>query len=187
MPTHKRTPSASAIEALTHGAPEILGRIPMGSNYTFLVELTHEDETSQAIYKPLQGEQPLWDFPDGIYKREIAAYELSVALGWPNIPETIERADGLEFGVGSFQRFVPSTSPSTICRWPENLSSTLSSKTIATFDVLANNADRKSSHCLLSDEGAVYAIDNALTFNAEPKLRTVIWEFAEQIVAPRPS
>ena len=84
---------------------EILGRMPYSSNATFLVDIRHDDLEAQAIYKPLRGESPLWDFPDGLYKREIAAFRASEALGWGVVPPTIQR--DLVHGVGSLQLFMP--------------------------------------------------------------------------------
>ena len=181
MSTDKRQPSTTAIDALSSGTLTIVGRIESGSNFTFLVDVDHEGQKSQAIYKPYEGEQPLWDFPDGIYKREVAAYQLSAALGWPNIPETIVREEA-PYGVGSLQRFVPSDFSQHYFTLVEQERYHSVFKTIATFDFVANNADRKAGHCILSDAGDIYAIDNALCFNAEPKLRTVIWEFGGEAV-----
>lgn len=181
MSSHKRTPSAAAVEALRHGELEIVGRLPWSSNFTFLVNVAHVGETSQAIYKPFEGEQRLDDFPERIYKREAAAYELSVWLGWPNIPETIVR-DKAPYGVGSLQRFVPSDFSQHYFSLAERGNFDGVFKTIATFDVIANNADRKAGHCIYSEAGEIFAIDNALCFNVEPKLRTVVWEFGEESV-----
>src|SRR3954465_7446083 len=79
--------------------------MPWSSNGTFLVECCLEGELAHAIYKPYRGERPLWDFPDGLYRREVAAYELSEALGWKLVPETILREEA-PYGPGSLQRFV---------------------------------------------------------------------------------
>lgn len=181
MPADKRTPSPESIAALEAGALEIAGRLPWSSNFTFLVDVTFDEFTTRAIYKPFQGEQELWDFPDGLYKREVAAYELSVALGWPNIPETVVREDA-PFGVGSLQLFIPSDFEQHYFTLMESSDNEQALKTIATFDIVANNADRKAGHCLISESGDIYAIDNALCFHAEPKLRTVIWDFENQAV-----
>jgi uncharacterized repeat protein (TIGR03843 family) len=183
MSSHKRTPSTSAIAALTHGSLQLVGRLPWGSNYTFLVDVEHHGESSRAIYKPFQGEQPLWDFPEGIYRREVAAYRLSAELGWPNIPEMVVRDDA-PFGVGSLQRFVPADFEQHYFTMIEDPDFDSAFKTIATFDVIVNNADRKAGHCLLAEDGEIFAIDNALCFNAEPKLRTVIWEFGGEPIEP---
>ena len=166
---------------LVEGEVEILGRLPWSSNRTFLVSCTRGDEETGAVYKPVRGERRLWDFPEGIYRREVAAYELSNALGWELVPETVVRDDA-PLGPGSLQRFVPADFSQhhftlvTDERHHDRL------RAICAFDVIANNTDRKSGHCLLGEDGAVWAIDNGLCFHAEPKLRTVIWEFAGEPV-----
>jgi uncharacterized repeat protein (TIGR03843 family) len=136
---------------------------------------------AQAIYKPIRGERPLWDFPSGLHRREVAAYRLSVALGWGIVPPTILREG--PFGDGSLQLFVPSDFEQHYFTLHENrpdLHPQL--KAICAFDILANNADRKGGHCLLGLDGRVHAIDNGLCFAADFKLRTVIWEFSGQRV-----
>ncbi|HVE46771.1 MAG TPA: SCO1664 family protein [Acidimicrobiales bacterium] len=184
MPPHERAQAASALSHLACGEIELKGRMPWSSNATFLVEVTQEGVAMRAVYKPVRGEQPLWDFPDGLYVREAAAYLLSEALGWGIVPETIVRQD-CPLGPGSLQRFVPADFSEhyfTLLERPEHHDAL---KTIATFDLLANNADRKGGHCLLGEDGRIWAIDNGLSFHAEPHLRTVIWDFAgEPIPAP---
>jgi uncharacterized repeat protein (TIGR03843 family) len=156
------------------------GRMPWSSNATFLMNVLVEGEqVAQAIYKPHRGERPLWDFPSGLYQREVAAYRLSAALGFGGVPPTIERDS--QFGVGSLQLFVPSNFEQhyfTIHEDREDLHDQL--KAICAFDLLANNTDRKSGHCLLGLDGSIWAIDHGLCFAAEFKLRTVIWEFADE-------
>jgi uncharacterized repeat protein (TIGR03843 family) len=173
---------AEALHLLEHGRLDVEGRMPWSSNATFLVNVLDGDHTcAQAIYKPIRGERPLWDFPSGLHRREVAAYRLSVALGWGIVPPTILR-DG-PFGDGSLQLFVPSDFEQHYFTLHENrpdLHQQL--KAICAFDILANNADRKGGHCLLGLDGRVYAIDNGLCFAADFKLRTVIWEFSGQRV-----
>ncbi len=169
---------------LAQGEIEVVGRMPWSSNQTFLVTCTLGDEETSAIYKPGRGERQLWDFPDEIYRREVAAYELSEALGWNLVPETIERDDA-PFGPGSLQRFVPADFSQHHFTLVEDAAHHDQLRAICAFDVVANNADRKSGHCLLGEDGAIWAIDNGLCFHSEPKLRTVIWEFAgEKLPAP---
>ena len=136
------------------------------------------------MYKPGRGERQLWDFPACIYRREVAAYRLSELLGWDIVPETVERDDG-PYGPGSLQRFVPadfSQHHFTLVEEPRHHDQL---QTICAFDVVANNADRKSGHCLLGEDGRIWGIDNGLCFHPDPKLRTVIWEFAgEPVPAP---
>ena len=175
--------TAAGAEALRRGRLEVIGRMPYSSNATFLVRCFEGEpagprDGTLAIYKPAAGERPLWDFPpDSLYRREVAAYELSRWLGWDIVPFTVAREAG-DLGVGSLQEFIDHD--------PEQHYFTLQERhprtfmRIAFFDILANNADRKSGHCLTDASGRVWAIDHGLTFHDEPKLRTVIWDFAGQ-------
>jgi uncharacterized repeat protein (TIGR03843 family) len=165
---------------LRHGDVEVRGRMPWSSNGTFLVELTCEGEAMLAVYKPLRGERPLWDFPRGLYRREAGAWELSELLGLGVVPETIVR-DG-PLGEGSMQAFVahdPEEHHFTLVEQPEHHPVL---KAICVLDIVANNTDRKSGHCLHGEDGGIWAIDNGLCFHPDPKLRTVIWEFAGEPV-----
>jgi uncharacterized repeat protein (TIGR03843 family) len=154
--------------------------MPWSSNATFLVELALDGATTLAVYKPGRGERPLWDFPPGLYRREVAAFLLSEALGWGIVPLTVIR-DG-PYGEGSFQLFVHADFEQHFFTLVEHDAHHDRLRRICLFDLLSNNADRKSGHCLLGPEGAVYAIDNGLTFHVEPKLRTVIWSFGGEPV-----
>ncbi|MEY4361370.1 MAG: hypothetical protein RL391_676 [Actinomycetota bacterium] len=166
----------SPLELLTHGEIEVEGRMPYSSNTTFLVKLSSGDHHGQAIYKPLRGERPLWDFPSGLFRREVAAYRLSEAMGLGVVPPTIER-DG-PFGPGSLQWFIEADFAEhyfTLFEARPELHDQF--RRIAAFDVVANNTDRKSGHCLIDSDDKIWAIDNGLCFSADFKLRTVIWEF----------
>ena len=177
----ERADPAVALDLLARGEITLKGRMPRSSNATFLVELALDGATALAVYKPARGERPLWDFPPGLYRREIAAYLLSEALGWGLVPPTTPR-DG-PHGEGSLQLFVPADFRQhyfTLLEVPEHRASL---RRICLFDLLANNADRKSGHCLLVPDDRIYAIDNGLTFHVEPKLRTVIWDFGEEPIA----
>ena len=160
---------------LTRGAVTLKGRLPWSSNATFLVEVTLERASALAIYKPERGERPLWDFPAGLFRREIAAYLLSEALGWGLVPLTIRREG--PYGEGSLQLFVDADFEQHYFTLREDETRHDRLRRICAFDLVANNADRKGGHCLLAD-GTIYAIDNGLCFHVEPKLRTVIWDFA---------
>ncbi len=152
------------------------GRLPRSSNATFLVEVALDGACALAVYKPERGERPLWDFPSGLFKRELAAYHLSEALGWGLVPLTVRREG--PYGEGSLQEFVRADFEQhyfTLCEEPAHHDRLAR---ICAFDLIANNADRKSGHCLLGPDGRIWAIDNGLCFNVEPKLRTVIWDFA---------
>jgi len=168
-----------ALQVLRDGEVEVEGRMPWSSNATFLVTMRTGSEECQAIYKPGRGERPLWDFPHGLYRREVAAWNLSDALGLGIVPPTIAR-DG-PFGEGSFQLYVPSDFEQhyfTLFEGRPDLHDQL--RTICAFDLIANNTDRKSGHCLLGLDGRVWAIDQGLCFAPTFKLRTVIWEFADE-------
>ncbi len=153
------------------------GRIAGSSNATLLVTCTLEGTELLAVYKPARGERPLWDFPAGLGEREVAAFELSQALGWGLVPETVARGDDAPFGHGSVQRFVDEDGASHYFTLRDDPAWEKTLVAIAAFDVIANNADRKSGHVLLA-EGRLWAIDNGLSFHPEPKLRTVIWDYA---------
>jgi len=167
--------STDVERVLTEGEMEVHGRIAGSSNATLLVTCRLGDEELLAVYKPSKGERPLWDFPGGLFRREIAAYVLSEALGWGLVPETVERPEG-PFGIGSVQRFVHEDGTSHYFtlrdepKWHPEL------MRLCAFDVVANNADRKSGHVLLAED-RLWAIDNGLCFNTHDKLRTVIWDF----------
>ncbi|MDA8062953.1 MAG: SCO1664 family protein, partial [Actinomycetota bacterium] len=126
---------------------------------------------------PLRTERPLWDFPGGLYRREVAAYELAVQLGWELVPETVERTDA-PLGVGSLQRFVAADFEQHYFTLLEDPRHHAGLRRMALFDVLANNADRKGGHCLVDADGGLWGIDHGLCFHPEPKLRTVIWDWA---------
>jgi hypothetical protein len=153
------------------------GLMPWSSNYTFLVTVRRGNAETLAIYKPRQGERPLWDFPDGtLALREVAAFLLCRALGWDFVPPTVLREGFL--GLGAVQLFVEAD--------PEAHYFTLRDEHIpifqrvAAFDYIVNNADRKGGHCLKDEFGHIWTIDHGLTFHHDHKLRTVIWDFAGQ-------
>ena len=151
--------------------------VPYGSNYTFAVSLEPKDGKPRVgIYKPRDGEVPLWDFEAGtLYRREYASYLLSRILGWHFIPPTVIR--GGPHGIGSVQLYIePLQGRSGRLRWAEHEDAL---RRMFLFDVLTNNADRKGSHFFIGrDDGRLWGIDHGLTFNVQPKLRTVIWDFA---------
>jgi uncharacterized repeat protein (TIGR03843 family) len=176
--TPEPKPLASLLvrDILGNGEMTVHGRIAGSSNATLLVSCSKDDHELLAIYKPTSGERHLWDFPTGLYRREIAAYELSEALGWNLVPETIQREEA-PFGVGSVQRFVHEDGESHYFTLRENPRWEAQLMKICAFDVVANNADRKSGHVLLAD-GQLWGIDHGLCFHDCEKLRTVMWDFA---------
>ena len=167
-------------DLLVRGAITVKGRLPYSSNVTLLVELALDGEAGLAVYKPVRGELPLWDFPPGLFKREIAAWALSEALGWGLVPRTVRR-DG-PLGEGALQRFIDAYFEQHYFTMREDAAHHARLRRICAFDLVANNADRKSGHCLLAPDGTIYAIDNGLCFHVEPKLRTVIWDFAGEAI-----
>ena len=176
---------ARAAEVLRNGDTDVLGRMPWSSNATFLVTLTLDGDEMLAIYKPQRGERPLWDFPRGtLCHREVATFEVSRALGWDIVPDTVLR-DG-PAGIGMMQRFVEHD--------PEEHYFTLLAdhgdafRRMAAFDVVVNNTDRKGGNCLRAvDDGRVFGIDHGLSFHPQWKLRTVIWDFAGERIRPETS
>jgi uncharacterized repeat protein (TIGR03843 family) len=178
VPPDKRPPTSVALTVLSSGRIEVQGRMPWSSNGTYLVTVTADELPAMvAVYKPGRAERPLWDFPDGLFRREVAAYELSEALGWGFVPPTLERADG-PLGPGSVQMFVDADFEQHYFTLMEDERHHDALKRMATFDLLANNADRKGGHCLLDGDGRIWGIDHGLCFHTQPKLRTVIWDFA---------
>jgi uncharacterized repeat protein (TIGR03843 family) len=174
--------AVSPRDLLTRGEIAVKGRMPWSSNATFLVELTLDGVSTHAVYKPGRGERPLWDFPPNLFQREIAAYLFSEALGWGLVPLTLPREG--PFGEGSLQHFIDADFEQhyfTMLEHPEHHDRL---QRLCAFDLVTNNADRKSGHCLLGPDGVIYGIDNGLTFHVEPKLRTVIWDFAGAAIPP---
>jgi uncharacterized repeat protein (TIGR03843 family) len=172
----------SVTELLRTSGLSVAGRLPWSSNLTFLVTLEPEGpEPVHAVYKPARGERSLWDFPDGLYRREVVAYALSEALGWGLVPPTVERFDG-PFGPGSLQLFVAADYEQHYFTLFDAGGREAALQTVCAFDVVANNADRKSGHVLEGPGGRLWAIDHGLCFHPQPKLRTVIWDFADEAV-----
>ncbi|MBX6770980.1 MAG: SCO1664 family protein [Chloroflexi bacterium] len=175
-------PTADALRFLAEGEVVVCEPIAWGSNYSFAVVLRRDDEQRLAVYKPRRGEVPLWDFPDGtLYRREYAAFLVSQALGWDFIPPTVIR--GGPYGIGTVQLYIdadPRADPSKLRQTNEG-----ELMRMFLFDVFANNADRKSTHCLRDRQGKLWGIDHGLTFNVVTKLRTVIWDFCGEPI-PRP-
>ena len=168
-------PEEKAVPILREGEFISSQRIAWGSNYTFLVRLdAGPGRYLRAVYKPRDGERPLYDFPQGtLYKREYAAYLLTLILGWPDAPTTLIREG--PYGVGSIQLYVESDPEATYFNLVDSRTEEL--LRFAVFDVLANNADRKAGHCLLGNDGRLWSIDHGLTFHSIFKLRTVMLEY----------
>jgi uncharacterized repeat protein (TIGR03843 family) len=173
---------ATAFEAIQKGdVIDEFGMMRWGSNYTFLVTITHLDTKFMGVYKPRIGERPLWDFPDGtLCQRETASFVISEMLGWSIVPPTILR-EGPR-GIGSVQAFINHDPNQHYYTFKE---SDLDYQSIephlakmAAFDAVANNADRKGGHCIIDEDCHLWGIDHGLTFHPANKLRTVIWDYA---------
>lgn len=186
------------LHLLSEGVMQVEGLIPWSSNATLLVTVRAGGEAALAIYKPQRGERPLWDFPHGsLGRREVATYLVAEALAcradgdprhvqgrlrlgtrgcWGLVPPTVLR-DG-PYGPGSVQLFIEAQEEIHFFTIQDDARYADDLKRLAALDLICNNADRKAGHCLIDSEGRLWAIDNALTFHVEPKLRTVIWDCA---------
>lgn len=204
----------AARDGLCTGDLSIIGRVTTASNLTLVCEIESDGpgEPLRVVYKPVRGERPLWDFPDGtLAGREVASYLVSAALGWSVIPETILREGPL--GPGMVQRWIETVDvqeaapdrldlvdlvPAGVV--PEGFREVLRAvdgtgarvslvhaddsrlRRMAVLDVLLNNADRKGGHALESVDGGVYGVDHGICLHSEPKLRTVLWGWAGEPV-----
>ncbi len=163
------------LNALQQGKIDLKGQFLAGSNYTFLVNLSYEEKEMIAVYKPVRGEQPLWDFPQGtLAKREVAAFLLSEMLGWELVPSTVFRRRA-PLGRGSLQIFIDHDPDYHYFTFNERDKQRL--RPVAVFDNLINNADRKGGHILRDEHDHLWLIDHGVCFHTEDKLRTVIWDF----------
>ncbi|GIW17170.1 SCO1664 family protein [Tepidiforma sp.] len=153
------------------------------SNYVFLAQLRSRGRDLLAIYKPRDGETPLWDFPHGtLYRREAAAYRLAKLLRWPVVPPTVIREG--PSGVGSVQLFIEHDPERHFFVQREDPALWPQLQRLCLFDAIANNADRKGGHCLLDPSGHIWGIDNGLCFHEQEKLRSVIWDWAGEPIPP---
>ena len=164
-------------ELLRTGDVEVLGIMPWSSNGAYLVDVRSGDDHAPAVYKPESGEQPLWDFPGGLWRREVAAYDLSAAMGFDLVPPTVTRLDAPD-GPGSLQAFVPAQFEHHYFTLRDDPTHGTAFRQLCAFDLVANSTDRKGGHCLVDGAGRVWAIDNGLTFHVEFKVRPVLWDFA---------
>ena len=171
----------TVLEHLQNGKISLEGEFVQGYNYTFLVKIQPEEgDPFMAVYKPQEGERPLWDFPDDtLAHRETAAFLVSQALGWDLVPPTVYRQDG-PFGPGSVQLFIDHDPNHHYFNFTDEEFQTL--QPVVLFDLLINNADRKGGHMIFGEDNHLWLIDHGLCFNVEEKLRTVIWDFAGEPV-----
>jgi uncharacterized repeat protein (TIGR03843 family) len=204
---HPDTP-VNEHDVLTRGELEIQGRIMPASNATFYATATLDGATLECVYKPVAGERPLWDFPDGtLAGREVSAYAVSEALGWDVVPPTVLRGDG-PAGMGMVQAWRepdPEQDPVDLVpqgRMPGGYLHVLDAydnrdrpvwlvhedsealRRMAVFDVVINNADRKGGHVLPMTDGHRFGVDHGVSFNLDNKLRTVLWGWAQQPLHP---
>ena len=183
-PDRQPLPIKRVLDLLAHGEIESQGLLPWSSNYTFLVNVTQADLQTAAVYKPRDGERPLWDFPEGtLCNREVAAFVVSQTLDWLIVPPTVLR-DG-PHGPGMVQFYIDCDPDEHYFTLKNNRRFSDAFKQVTVFDLLINNADRKSGHCLRDVDDHIWTIDHGVCFAAEPKLRTVIWDFVDQPIPDR--
>jgi uncharacterized repeat protein (TIGR03843 family) len=166
----------ATLPLLRAGEVEILGRMPWSSNGTFLVTVDDGLDRAQAVYKPEATERPLWDFPPGLWRREVATFVLARGLGWPVVPPTVAR-DG-PLGTGSLQLFVPARFEEHYFTIRDERGDDPALQQLGVLDLIANNTDRKGGHVLVARDGRIWGIDHGLNFHVEAKLRTVLWDWA---------
>jgi uncharacterized repeat protein (TIGR03843 family) len=180
---------APTLEVLRDGQIDIVGRILGSSNNALLVTVTlpcpdptEPPRVLEAIHKPILGERPLDDFPDGtLSRREVAAYHVSEASGWGIVPPTVMR-DG-PFGEGMLQAYIEPDPTVDVVDWINLDDPRL--RRMAAFDAAINNTDRKGGHILPVDGGRhVYGVDHGVSFSTVPKLRTVLWGWRGQVMGP---
>lgn len=165
------------IQTLQSGTLTLIGQALRGSNWTFLTEVSDVHLSIQAIYKPSQGERPLWDFPDStLAQREVSAFIVSSLLDWNLVPPTVFRQQPAIYGKGSLQLFIEHNPTFHYLNFPIDDQNILMK--IVLFDLIINNADRKSGHIIFDSNKKPWLIDHGLCFNHEFKHRTVIWDFA---------
>ena len=168
--------SQAVLRILEEGEVSLRGQFVDSSNATFFVTCHLDGDSLKAVYKPEAGQTELYDFePATLPRREVAAWLVCRAAGWDFVPPTVHRKDGLPFGAGSLQVFIEHNPQMHYLALEEGERAPF--RKVALFDLVANNADRKSGHLILGIDGQWWAIDQALCFNVEPKLRTVIWDF----------
>jgi uncharacterized repeat protein (TIGR03843 family) len=160
---------------LLHGEIDLEGRMLDASNVTLFGSISTGTLTAECVYKPVAGERPLWDFPDGtLAGREVAAALVSDATGWAVVPPTVLR-DG-PFGPGMVQLWVDADPDVDLAAFVRSDHPGL--RRMAVFDAVVNNADRKGGHIIPTPDGHVYGVDHGICFSPEPKLRTLLWRWA---------
>jgi uncharacterized repeat protein (TIGR03843 family) len=178
MPKSKWIPSLNEILLhLREGSLDVTGRLVDASNATLYANCTVGEKEMPVIYKPVAGERPLWDFPDGnLAQREYAAYLISELGGFHLVPPTILR-DG-PFGIGMVQQWIDLDESIDLAQFYRTDNPEL--RKMALFDAIVNNTDRKIGHLLPVSVDRVYGCDHGVTFHEQDKLRTVLWQWADQ-------
>jgi uncharacterized repeat protein (TIGR03843 family) len=163
-----------ALRLLREGTIDLEGRLLDASNVTLIGTIRAGELVGECVYKPVRGERPLWDFPDGtLAGREISAFLVSEAMGWRIVPPTVLR-DG-PFGTGMVQLWVDGDPEVDLAAFVRRDLPAL--RRMAVFDAVVNNADRKGGHLLPLADGHIYGVDHGVSFSAEDKLRTVLWQW----------
>jgi uncharacterized repeat protein (TIGR03843 family) len=208
MPASERVPevglsaATAALDVLSAGTLTVRGQVRDASNAVLYCETVHGGQTLACVYKPVAGERPLWDFPDGtLAQREVAAYLVSEATGWGLVPPTVLR-DG-PYGEGMVQLWIESVPQDAellalteddepAAGWKAVVEAEVADgrtallvhaddqrlRRLAVLDAVINNADRKGGHLLPAADGRLYGIDHGVTFHTEDKLRTLLWGWA---------
>ena len=172
----------AALALLERGELAVQGRILGASNATFLATVRDGEVAAACVYKPVRGERPLDDFPDGtLSSRERAAYLVSEASGWDIVPPTALRTEG-PFGPGMAQLWVDVDERADV--WAIVNAADERLRRIALFDAAVNNADRKGGHLLPTADGRLHGCDHGICFAAEPKLRTILWDWRGTPIRP---
>jgi hypothetical protein len=167
---------ADALVLLSAGELTIEGRLVDASNATLYCAVSADGVTAGCVYKPVAGERPLWDFPDGtLAEREVAAYTVSAASGWGIVPPTVYREGPA--GPGMVQLWIAEDETNDI-RSVLRRRDHAQLQRIAVFDAVINNSDRKGGHLLPTPSGHVYGVDHGVSFHEDDKLRTVLWQWA---------
>jgi hypothetical protein len=167
---------ADALVLLSAGELTIEGRLVDASNATLYCAVSADGVTAGCVYKPVAGERPLWDFPDGtLAEREVAAYTVSAASGWGIVPPTVYREGPA--GPGMVQLWIAEDETNDI-RSLLRRRDHAQLQRIAVFDAVINNSDRKGGHLLPTPSGHVYGVDHGVSFHEDDKLRTVLWQWA---------
>ncbi len=160
------------------GELEVIGRLVDASNASLLCTLP---DNVKVIYKPIAGERPLWDFPDGnLASREVAAYYISEVGNFKVVPKTVLREG--PFGTGAIQKWIETSEEADVITIAQSNDSQM--RNLALFDIVINNADRKFGHVLITPENRIFGCDHGVSLHKENKLRTVVWQFAEELLQP---